>query len=193
MRHLHPEGDLRREDAGNSPGPHNTLASARLVIEMDYGITVYPPETDGSPWRAVFIENGVRHFRQGATEELLAVKLEQVRLRLAFDAFNMERLGADLIAHYLTPDRLPVENRWSRKHTYSQGRLSRRFAAPVIDTVACQDIRTSHMQQIVNTAPTAGEGNRVRAMISALVSAGISGGYLVNPRLKEVHWQPASR
>jgi integrase len=193
MSSLHPESDGRRDGAGNSPGPDSNQAFARLIIEMDHGITVYPPETDGSPWRAVFLENGVRRFRQGATEELLAVKLEQVRLRLAFDASNMERPGADLIAHYLNPDRLPVENRWSRKHTYSQQRLCGRFAAPVIETVACQNIRTSHMQEIVNTAPTAGEGNRVRAMISALVSAGISGGYLVNPRLKEVHWQPASR
>jgi hypothetical protein len=99
MSNLHPECDRRREDTGHSPGPDNNLASARLIIEMDYGITVYPPETDGSPWRAVFPENGVRHFRQAATEELLAGKLEQVRLRLGFDAFNMERPGAELIAH----------------------------------------------------------------------------------------------
>jgi hypothetical protein len=37
------------------------------------------------------------------------------------------------------------------------------------------------MQQIVNAAPTAGEGDRVRRMISALVTAGIAGGYLASP------------
>jgi hypothetical protein len=37
------------------------------------------------------------------------------------------------------------------------------------------------MQQIVNAAPTPGEGRRVQGMISALVSAGIEGGYLANP------------
>jgi integrase len=30
-------------------------------------------------------------------------------------------------------------------------------------------------------------------MVSALVSAGITGGYLANPRLEEVHWQAAGR
>jgi integrase len=30
-------------------------------------------------------------------------------------------------------------------------------------------------------------------MISALVSAGIAGGYLASPRLKEVHWQVGDR
>ncbi len=36
---------------------------------------------------------------------------------------------------------------------------------------------------IVNAAPTPGEGARVRGMISAVVSAGLDGGYLANPRL----------
>ena len=64
---------------------------------------------------------------------------------------------------------------------------------PVIAAVTCQDIKTSHMQQIVNAAPTAGEGDRVRGMVSALVTAGIDGGYLVNSRLAKVHWQAAGR
>jgi integrase len=49
------------------------------------------------------------------------------------------------------------------------------------------------MQQIVNAAPTPGEGGRVRGMISALVSAGLEGGYLVNARLAQVHWQAGDR
>ena len=63
----------------------------------------------------------------------------------------------------------------------------------MIGAVACQDIKAGHMQQIVNAAPTAGEGDRVHRMISALVSAGINGGYLVNPRLAKVHWQAGGR
>ena len=81
----------------------------RPVIELDFGILVYPPETDGEPWRAVFTENGQRRFRQGATEAKLAAKLEKVRERLRADAANMEWPGADLIRHYLDPDRLPTD------------------------------------------------------------------------------------
>jgi hypothetical protein len=105
----------------------------------------------------------------------------------------MTRPGADLIAHYLDPDRLPVHERWSRKHTHTQARLCDRFAAPVIGVIACQDIKTGHMQRIVNSAPTPGEGTRVRRMISAMVSAGLDGGYLANPRLAKVHWQAGDR
>ena len=166
---------------------------ARPVIELDFGILVYPPETDGEPWRAVFTENGQRKYRQGATEAKLAAKLEKVRERLQADAANMERPGADLIRHYLDPDRLPAGDRWSRKHAHTQRRLCERFAEPVIGAVTCQDIKTWHTQQIVNAAPTAGEGDRVHGMLSALVAAGIEGGYLTSPRLAMVHWQAGDR
>jgi len=167
--------------------------ASRVVVELEYGITVYPPEAVGEPWRAVFTENGQRRYRQGATEAKLAARLEKVRERLAACAPNMELPGADLIAHYLDPDRLPVDDRWSRKHAHTQRRLCERFAAPVIAAVACQDITTAHMQQIVNAAPTPGEGGRVQRMISALVTAGIDGGYVASPRLARVHWQAAGR
>jgi hypothetical protein len=90
---------------------------------------VYPPETDGEPWRATFAEHGQRKYRQGATEAKLAARLEKVRERLAVCAPNMELPGSGLIAHYLDPDRLPVDDRWSRKHAHTQRRLCERFAA----------------------------------------------------------------
>ncbi len=101
--------------------------------------------------------------------------------------------GADLIAFYLSPDRLPVPRQWSRKHAHTQRRLCERFAAPVIGAILCQDITTGHMQKIVNAAPTPGEGDRVQGMILALVTAGLEGGYLASPRLAKVHWQAGDR
>ena len=144
----------------------------RPVIELEFGILVYPPGTAGEPWRAVFTENGQRKFRQGATEAKLAAKLEKVRERLGAGAVNTERTGAELIAHYLDPDLLSVGDRSSRKHAHTQRRLCERFAAPVIGAVTCQDIKIWHTQQIVNAAPTAGEGERVRGMLSARGLAG---------------------
>jgi hypothetical protein len=69
---------------------------------------------------------------ESVSEEKLAARLEKVVERLDADAPNMTRPGADLIAHYLDLDRLPVEKRWSRKHAHTQGRLCERFAAPVM-------------------------------------------------------------
>jgi integrase len=165
----------------------------RPVIELDCGITVYPARFDGDRWRAIWYEDGQRQQCESVREDKLADRLERVTERLRADAPNMRRTGADLIAWYLDPDRHPAKDRWSRKHAHTQRRLCERFAAPVIDAVTCQDIKTGHMQRIVNAAPTAGEGDRVHRMISALVTAGIEGGYLASPRLSKVHWQAGNR
>lgn len=148
----------------------------RPVIELEHGITVYPARWAGGRWRAAWYEDGERQQCEAVSEDRLAGKLEKVTERLAAGAPNMRRPGADLISWYLNPDRLPAEQRWSRKHADTQRRLCERFAAPVIGAVTCQDIKTGHTQAIVSAAPTAGEGNRARRMISALVSAGLDGG-----------------
>jgi hypothetical protein len=163
------------------------------VVELEHGITVYPAREEKGRWRAVWYEDGERQQCEASSEEKLAARPEKVTERLAADAPNMKRPGADLIRHCLDPDRLPFDERWSRKHEHTQRRLCERFAAPVIDAVTCEDIKTSHMQKIVNAASTPGEGARVQGMISALVSVGLDGGYLANPRLAKVHWQAGGR
>src|ERR1035441_1602957 len=151
--------------------------SARMVVEAECGILVYPPEEAGEPWRATFTENGRRRYRQAMTEADPGAQLAKVTERLRAGAPDMERPGADLIAHYLDPDRLPVARRWSRRHADTQRRLCQRFAAPVIAAVTCQDIAIDHMQQRVSPAPTAGEGERLHRCLSARVTAGIKGWY----------------
>jgi integrase len=163
------------------------------VIETPEGITVYAARCEGDRWRAVWYEDGERRQCQAASEDRLAASLEKVAVRLAADAPNMLRTGDELIACYLSGDRLPAERQWSRKHAETQRYLCERFVRPVLGQLACQDIRVADMQAVVNAAPTAKEGRRVRAMISALTGAGITGGYLANPRLKEVHWQAKGR
>ena len=125
----------------------------RAVIELDHGVTVYPPQDDEDPWRAVFTENGQRRYRQAATEAKLAAELAKVTERLQAGAPGMERPGANLIAWYLSPDRHPASKPWSRKHADTQRRLCERFVAPVIGEISCQDIKVAHMQRIVNAAP----------------------------------------
>ena len=170
-----------------------TRGDGRVVVELEGGITVYPARRAGERWRAVWYEGGRRRQCEAVAEGKLAARLARVTERLAADAPNLERPGADLIAWYLSPDRHPAGRPWSRKHADTQRRLCERFVAPVIAAVCCQDIRLADMQRIVNAAPTAGEGARLRRCLSALVTAGIAAGYLTSPRLKEVHWQAAGR
>jgi integrase len=141
----------------------------------------------------VWYEDGRRRQCEAASEDRLAAKLDKVTERLAADAPHLERPGADLIAFYLSPDRHPAGQAWSAKHADTQRRLCQRFIAPVIATICCQDIRIADMQKVVNAAPTAGEGARLRRALSAMITAGIAAGYLTNPKLAQVHWQPAGR
>ena len=122
----------------------------RTVIELEFGILVYPPQLQpqqtekkgrSARWRAVWYEDGERQQCESVSEEKLANELEKVKVRLEADAPNMKLPGADLIAHYLDPDRLPPDKQWSRKHAHTQRRLCERFATPIIATVTCQDIR----------------------------------------------------
>jgi integrase len=141
----------------------------------------------------VWHEAGRRRQCESVTEEGLAVKLAKVSERLDADAPHMERTGVDLITFYLSPGRHPADRPWSRKHADTQAKLCARYLTPVIGHLVCQDIRTAHMQAAVNAAPTAKEGARLARAISALVSAGITGGYLTSPRLKLIRWQAGDR
>jgi hypothetical protein len=59
------------------------------VIELDYGITVYPDREEKGRWRAVWYGDGKRQQCEAGTEQKLAAKLEKVTERLAADAPNM--------------------------------------------------------------------------------------------------------
>ncbi|MGH3196401.1 MAG: hypothetical protein ACRDNT_10815, partial [Streptosporangiaceae bacterium] len=48
------------------------------VIELEYGITVYPAREEHGRWRAVWYENCERQQCEAATEEKLAAMLEKV-------------------------------------------------------------------------------------------------------------------
>ncbi|HEY1618943.1 MAG TPA: tyrosine-type recombinase/integrase, partial [Streptosporangiaceae bacterium] len=167
----------------------------RSFIETGQGVVVYPPRAgEGRDrWRAVWYETGQRRQCEASGEDRMAAKLARIAVRLTSHAPGLEQPGSALIDYYLSQDRLPEDRKWSRKHLATQQSLCRRFARPVIGELACQDITIEHMQAVVNAAPTAKEGKRARRMVSALVSAGRAGGYLVSPLLKEVHWQAGDR
>jgi hypothetical protein len=164
-----------------------------VVVEVAGGITVYPAREAGDRWRAVWYQDGKRRQCESVTEDGLAARLEKVTVRLEADAPGLEAPGTELIGYYLSPARQPADQPWSRKHADTQARLCRRYLAPVLGDLACEDIKTAHLQAAVNAAPTAKEGARVRRCICALATAGLAGGYLASPRLKHVHWQANGR
>src|SRR6185437_4198335 len=64
------------------------------VLELGYGISVYPPRGEGDRWRAVWLENGRRKQCESVSKEAFTEKVEKARRRLAMGASNMTRPGA---------------------------------------------------------------------------------------------------
>ncbi len=58
------------------------------VVELEHGITVYPPRDKGGRWRAVWHEDGERQQCESVSQDKLAAKLEKVRQRLATGVAN---------------------------------------------------------------------------------------------------------
>ena len=134
------------------------------MIELECGITVYPARDEQGRWRAVWHEKVMRQLCEAASEERSCPRSwRRSPSGWKRTAPNITLCGADLIAYYLSADRLPVQRQWSRKHAHAQRRLCERFAVPVIAGIRCEDITTRRMQQFVNAAPTPREGGRVRA------------------------------
>jgi hypothetical protein len=62
---------------------HAATGSDGEVIELEFGITMYPPRDNGGRRRAAWHEDGVRRQCESVSEERLAAKLGKVRQRIA--------------------------------------------------------------------------------------------------------------
>lgn len=162
---------------------------------LDQGITVYPARARATGWRAQWYDpDGTRRAVRATNGAALADKLAPVVARLRLDATNTERTGAELVAWFLSPNRLPVERAWSRSHRAAQERLCRMYILPDIGTRICDDIRVADLQAGINRAATPGQGRRAAKCVHALAIAGLDAGYLTNPRLASpLHWQALGR
>ncbi len=75
-----------------------TRGDGRVVVEVGWGVVVYPARGPGDRWRAVWYEGGRRRQCEAASEERLVARVEKIVDRLAADAPGMERPGSELIA-----------------------------------------------------------------------------------------------
>ena len=102
-----------------------------------------PERVAADRWRTVWYEKGQRRQCEAATEDRLAARLEKVTERLATGAPNLERPGADLVAFYLSPGRLPVQRQPPRQGTRipsgggASGSPSRSSARSGADAMNC--------------------------------------------------------
>ncbi len=101
--------------------------------------------------------------------------------------------GADLVAHYLDPNRRPPRGHpWSERHRDEQVRYCTRYVTPEIGLIACRHLTRNDFQRVLGQAPTASVAQHLRRCLTGIVNAGLDEGLLL-PRqdlLRGVRWTP---
>jgi integrase len=170
-----------------------TGLSAADVIVTPEGITVYPPDAEGKPWRAVWYDpDGERRGCRATTESAMAAKLEPIKARIITEAHRTKAPVSQLVAHYLNPSRRPVDKQWAESTRYFETRRCQKILDAIGDR-PCESVKMADMQRLVNAESTATTGDKMMYTLKALVKMGYADGFITNPRLAMVHWQAGDR
>lgn len=166
----------------------------REVIEFDHGVRAYEPTAAGGYWRLRWEEAGRRRETTARDRATIIAKAEETveRLVLGTDTALARSKGADLIAHYLDPQRRTPRGRpWSLRHREEQESYCRRFVTPALAAVECRRMTRRDFQRALDGARTRSTADHLRRCITALVRAGIEDGYLLARQdvLRAVHWR----
>jgi integrase len=166
----------------------------REVLEFDHGVAAYPPGDSGGYWRIRWEESRRRRDTTAKSRSAAIAKATEIVERLARSTpTELGRArGADLVAHYLDPQRRPPRvHQWSEKHRDDQTRYCELYVRPVIGEVPCRDLSRTDFQTIIDQARTASVAQHLRRCLTGLVGAGLEEGYLLVRQdvLRGVRWQ----
>jgi len=154
----------------------------REVLEFDFGVRAYEPAGPGGYWRVRWEEMGRRRDTTAPGREAAVAKAAELVERLAQGTRTElgRAKGAELVAHYLDPERRPARGRaWSIRHREEQESQCRRFVIPTIGHLDCGELSRVHFQAVMDQARTPSIGQHLRNCLSVLVGAGLEEGYLL--------------
>lgn len=173
----------------------------REVLEFDYGVRICPPTRPDGYWRVRWDEAHRHRDTTARTRTDGIGKASEIveRLGRGMSTDLAKATGADLVAHYLDPERRPPRvDRWSDRHRDEQARYCDRYVLPVIADVPCRRLTRDDFKTILARASTASVAQHVRRCLTGLVAAGLEEGHLLARQdvLRGVRWngadQPAS-
>lgn len=169
----------------------NHKSGDRQVLGFDFGVRVYPPVSDGGYWRIRWEER--HHGRDTTARDRAAAitKASEIVERLARSAPTAlaRSRGADLVAHYLDPQRRPPRVKtWSIRHRDEQVRYCNDFVLRVIADVPCRELSRLPRDHRWRSHTIGGE--HLRRCLSSLIAAGVEEGHLLDSRdlLSGVRW-----
>ena len=168
----------------------------RDVLEFDIGVRAYPPAGAGGYWRIRWEEAGRRRDTSARTRADAIAKAGELveRLSRGTDTDLAKSTGAELVAHYLDPNRrTPRGQPWSQRHRDDQARYCTLYVLPEIGHIACRRLTRGDFQRIIDRASTASVAQHLRRCLTGIVNAGLEEGHLL-PRqdlLRGVRWHTA--
>jgi len=173
------------------------MNTQREVLEFDCGVRAYAPTTPDGYWRLRWDEAGRRRDTTARSRSNAIAKAGELVERLSRGAATDlgKSTGADLVAHYLDPNRRPPRGHpWSERHRDEQVRYCTRYVTPEIGAIACRNLTRNDFQRVLAQAPTASVAQHLRRCLTGIVNAGLDEGLLL-PRqdlLRGVRWTPLS-
>jgi integrase len=106
-------------------------------------------------------------------EELLRGATDRTRRRLS-----------DAIVYWLDPATpRPRHRPWSKSRLEMAQRYAKYYLIPQLGSIRCMDLARHHIQEVVNLAPSLGEGKRVREECVSLLTALRNGDWLLTSQV----------
>lgn len=163
----------------------NGALQAKMRV-AGYPVRIYPP-TGGKPYHQIAYELEGKRFvtSGGKTLKSALVKVGKIQERLDSKATRSTVPVSTLLDEWLHPSDEP--HSWSLKYTRSNEWLVRTYVRPSIGSVICQDLRREDVVKAVKAAPTAGEGQRLKRLLSSALRWGDAYGYLTTSPDKLLH------
>jgi integrase len=168
----------------------------RNVLEFDHGVRAYPPANPGGYWRIRWDERRKRKDTTASSRSAAIAKASEIVERLGRSAPTElgRSSGADLVTHYLDPNRRPPRvKEWSIRHRDEQTRYCNLYVLPVVGDLPCRELTRDDFQLILDRAPTASVAQHIRRCLTGIVAAGLEEGHLLARQdlLRGVRWHGA--
>ena len=163
----------------------------KRVRVSGYPITVYPPST--TPYHRIrYWMDGKRYSTNcGKNFDQVVERIGEILDQIDSGTVNSGQPVSKLIDAWLDPSR-PRARVWSLRYRQGLEYLDRTYLRPMIGNLRCRDLRDSHLQPILDAAPSESEAKRIKRVLRSMLRWGYDSGYLptnADRLLVQVHWR----
>ncbi len=163
----------------------------KRVTVSGYPITIYPPGK--TPYHRIrYVMDGRRYSTScGKTFDQAVERIGTIVDQIDSGDIHSGLPVATLIDAWLDPSR-PRPRPWSFRYRQGLEYIDRTYLTCKIGRIRCRDLRGTHLQPIMDAAPSESEAKRIKGILRNLLNWGHAAGYLptsADKLLVHVHWR----